>query len=307
MVTTIGPWIYFNIFVVVMLLLDLIVVHRKSHVVSTREALGWSAFWIALALIFNVGIYIYSGYDNAITFLTGYLIEKSLSVDNLFVFLMLFNYFHTPKKIMHKALFWGIFGAIIMRAVFIALGITLITYFEQILYVFGVFLVYVGIKMALQTEQEEIDPKNNPVLKLTRRLFRITDNYVEDHFFTRQNGTLWATPLFVVLIAIETTDVIFALDSIPAILAITRDPFIVYTSNIFAILGLRSLFFALSNLMPLFHYLHYALSFILTFIGVKMLIEHWVHIPPVVALIITATALVVAVIGSLLNPKEVKK
>lgn len=307
MFSEIAPWIYFNIFVVAMLTIDVFFVHRKTHVIEVREALYWSAFWISLALLFNVGIYVYSGEEAAVAFLTGYLIEKCLSIDNLFVFLVIFAYFRTPRHLEHKVLFWGILGAIIMRAAFIAAGITLIHTFESVLYFFAIFLVYIGVKMAFKSEEEEIDPQHNPVLKLIKKILPITPDYVGHRFFVRRDRRLWATPLFVVLISIETTDVIFALDSIPAILAITQDPFIVYTSNIFAILGLRSLYFALAGLMKLFHYLHYGLAFILVFIGVKMLAAGWIHIPTPVALAVTLLALITTIVISLLFPKDDKK
>lgn len=287
-----------------MLALDLFVLHRKSHVVGMREALGWSAFWIALALFFNVGIYYYFGSEAALSFLTGYLIEKSLSIDNLFVFIMIFSYFRTPKHLQHKVLFWGILGAIIMRAVFIAAGITLIHYFESVLYLFAAFLIYAGVKMAFKSEEDEMDPEHNPVLKVIKKFVPVTNEYHGQKFFVNIDKKLWATPLFIVLMSIETTDVIFALDSIPAILAITQDPFIVYTSNIFAILGLRALFFALADLMTLFHFLHYGLAFILTFIGIKMLAAAWIHIPTPIALSVTLVSLLASIVLSIIYPKK---
>lgn len=304
MVTSLAPWIYFNIFILVMLALDLFA-HRRTRVIGMREALGWSTIWISLAMFFNLGIYVYLGPEASLSFFTGYLIEKSLSVDNLFVFILIFTYFKTPSHLQHKVLFWGILGAIIMRAVFIAVGISLINYFEQVLYIFAVFLIYAGIKMAFK-DDEEMAPHHNPVLKLIKRFFPITHDYMGHKFFVHIDKKLWATPLFVVLMSIETTDVIFALDSIPAILAITQDPFIVYTSNIFAILGLRSLFFALSGLMQLFHYLQYALAFILVFIGFKMLLAHWVDIPTTIALGVTLFSLMSAIVCSLLYPTKTK-
>jgi len=298
------PWILFNVFVLAMLALDLGVFHRKAHEVKVKEALVWSAVWIALALLFNVGIYFWRGPERALEFFTGYLIEKSLSVDNIFVFLLIFSYFRVDALYQHKVLFWGILGALVMRAIFIAAGVTLIQQFHWVIYIFGAFLILTGIKMALQ-KGKEIHPERNPVLRLFRRLMPISDRYVEDKFFVRLNGRTFATPLFVVLLIVETTDLIFAVDSIPAILAITIDPFIVYTSNVFAILGLRALYFALAGVMRLFHYLHLGLSVILVFIGIKMLLVDIYKIPIVVALSVVAGILVVSVVASVLRPRKV--
>ncbi len=297
-------WIGFNVFVLAMLALDLGVFHRKAHVIKIKEALAWSAFWIALALLFNVGVYFWSGPQTALEFLTGYLLEKSLSVDNIFVFLLIFSYFRVPALYQHKVLFWGILGALIMRAVFIAAGITLIQQFHWVIYVFGAFLIFTGIKMALQKDKE-IHPEKNPIIKLFRRLMPVTKEFDEkSRFFVRQGGILHATPLFVALLVVETTDVIFAVDSIPAILAITHDPFIVYTSNVFAILGLRALYFALAGIMQMFHYLHYGLSAILVFVGAKMLLADIYKIPIVVALAVIAGILFLSVIASILRPRR---
>ncbi len=296
-------WIGFNVFVLAMLALDLGVFHRKAHVVKIKEALIWSAVWITLALLFNLGIYFWRGEVAALEFLTGYLLEKSLSVDNVFVFLLIFSYFRVPALCQHKVLFWGILGALIMRAIFIAAGITLIQQFHWVIYVFGAFLIFTGIKMALQKDKE-IHPEKNPVIKLFRRLMPVTEDYDEEsRFFVRKAGRLHATPLFVALLVVETTDVIFAVDSIPAILAITNDPFIVYTSNVFAILGLRALYFALAGIMQLFHYLHYGLSAILVFVGAKMLLADIYKIPIGIALGVVAGILLVSVIASILRPR----
>ena len=297
------PWILFNVFVVAMLALDLGVFHRKAHEVKVKEALVESAAWIALALAFNAGVYFWRGPERALEFLTGYLVEKSLSVDNIFVFLLIFSYFRVDARYQHKVLFWGIFGALIMRAIFIAAGVTLMQEFHWVIYVFGAFLVLTGVKMAVQKEKE-IHPERNPLLRLFRRLIPVSDRYTEDRFFVKQNGRAIATPLFVVLLIVETTDVIFAVDSIPAILAITTDPFIVYTSNVFAILGLRALYFALAGVMRLFHYLHFGLSIILVFIGLKMLVADIYKIPAVVALTIVVAILAISVIASLLKPRS---
>jgi tellurite resistance protein TerC len=245
-VENLGWWVGFNVFVLAMLALDLGVFHRKAHVVRVREALAWSAVWIALALAFNVLIFFTRGQEVALQFLTGYVIEKTLSVDNIFVFLLIFGCFRIPQIHQHKILFWGILGALVMRAIFIALGITLIEKFHWMIYVFGGILVVTGIRIALEKDKE-IHPENNPLLKLLKRVMPISESLDDGRFFVRKAGKLMATPLFVALIIVETTDVIFAVDSIPAILAITSDPFIVYTSNVFAILGLRSLYFALSG------------------------------------------------------------
>jgi tellurite resistance protein TerC len=299
----IASWIIFNLVVILLLTFDLGVFHRRAHAVEFKEALGWSAVWITLALLFNLGVYVVRGPDTALQFLTGYLIEEALSVDNLFVFLMIFSYFQVSPLYQHRVLFWGILGAMVMRVLFIICGVALIHMFHWVIYIFGGFLVVTGIKMAFAKEAE-VHPEKNPVLKLLRRFFPITDHYAEGKFFTRVNGRLALTPLLVVLVVIETTDVIFAMDSIPAILAITTDPFIVYTSNICAILGLRSLYFALAGVMQLFHYLHYGLAFILSFVGVKMLLSTTYKIPVTVALGVVALTLLISVVISVLFPKK---
>ncbi|UPL47957.1 TerC family protein [Hymenobacter sublimis] len=297
-------WVGFNAFVLVLLLLDLLVFNRKAHVVRMREALGWSAFWIVLSLGFNYLVYRWQGETAALEFLTGYLIEKSLSVDNLFVFLLIFTYFKVPQQYQHKILFWGIIGALVLRAAFILAGAALLAKFHFLLYVLGAFLVYTGVKMATSGGEPEIDPDNNPVVKFLSRHLPITNRLHEGKFFVRQNGTLFATPLLVVLVMVETTDVVFAADSIPAILAISRDTFIVYTSNVFALLGLRALYFALEGLMRLFHYLHYGLSLILIFIGAKLLVADLAHIPMGVSLGVVGLILGGSIVLSLLFPKK---
>lgn len=296
-------WIIFNAFIVAMLILDLAIFHKENQEESIKKALVWTGIWIAMALVFGIGVYYYMGSQTALDYYTGYLIEKSLSVDNIFVFLLVFSYFKVPEKFQHKVLFWGIFGALVMRFVFIFTGVALIERFHWIIYVFGGFLVFTGIKLALEKDKE-VHPERNPVLKLVRRFFPTTKSYHGSKFFIRRMGKLMATPLFIVLIVIETTDVVFALDSIPAILAITRDEFIVYSSNAFAILGLRALYFALSGIMQLFHYLHYGLSLILVFVGVKMLISEFYHIPTPYALAFIGITLTVSVVASIMNPKE---
>lgn len=298
-------WVLFNLFVLAMLALDLFVFHRKSHVIKFKEAIMWSVIWISLALLFNLGIYFWHERHSeaALEFLTGYLIEESLSVDNLFVFLLLFSFFRVPAHDQHRVLFWGILGAILMRAAFILVGVALIKKFEWVIYIFGAILVISGIKLAVEKDKE-VHPEKNPVLRLFRRFFPVTEGYEGSKFFVKRGTRSFATPLFVVLLAVETTDVIFAVDSIPAVLAITRDPFLVYTSNIFAVLGLRSIYFALAGLMQLFHYLHYGLAFILVFVGVKMLIGHYYKMPIAVALEVVLGVLVISVIASLLSPRK---
>ena len=294
-------WILFNLFVVLMLVLDLGVFHRRAHAVRFREALAWSAMWVALAAGFAVLIYFWRGRTPTLEFVTGYLIEQSLSVDNLFVFLLIFRYFRVPPPQQHRVLFWGIIGALIMRGVFILVGVSLIRRFEWIIYLFGAFLVFTGIKLFRQ-EEVEIHPEGNRLVRAVRRFVPVAGDFEGGKFFVQNNG-LYATPLLLVLLVVETTDVLFAADSIPAILAITRDAFIVYTSNVFAILGLRSLYFALAGMMERFHYLHYGLAVILTFIGAKMLVSHFYPIPTEAALAVVAIVLALSVAASLLRPQ----
>ncbi len=296
-------WIGFNIFVLAMLALDLGVFHRKAHEVKIKEALLWSAVWIALALAFNVGVYFWRGPDTALEFLTGYLLEKALSVDNIFVFIMIFAYFRVPALYQHKVLFWGILGALVMRAIFIAAGVTLLQHFHWVIYIFGAFLILTGIKLAMQ-QDKEVHPEKNPVLRLFRRLMPVMKQYKGDKFLIKRHGRRYATPLLLVLVMVETTDLVFALDSIPAILAITMDPFIVYTSNVFAILGLRALYFALAGIMQMFHYLSYGLATILVFVGVKMMIMDFYKLPIGISLGVVAGILAISVIASLLYPRQ---
>ncbi len=295
-------WILFNVFVIVMLVLDLGIFHRHAHTIKFREAITWAAIWVALAGCFAVFVYFWRGRPVALEFVTGYIIEESLSVDNLFVFLLIFKYFRVPRLYQHKVLFWGIIGALIMRGVFILAGVGLINRFHWIIYIFGAFLIYTGAKLFRESEKE-IHPEKNPVLRLFRRWMPMTRDFVEDRFFVRRSG-LYATPLFVVLLVVETTDVLFATDSVPAILAITRDALIVYTSNVFAILGLRSIYFALAGMLELFSYLHYGLSLILIFIGVKMLVSEYYKIPTGIALGVVAGVLAISIIASLLFPPK---
>ncbi len=299
-------WIGFNVFVLAMLALDLGVFHRKAHVVSLKESITWTFVWVALALCFNAGVWHFGGQTKALEFFTGYLIEKSLSVDNVFVFALLFSYFAVPALYQHKVLFWGILGALVMRAIMIVAGAALITKFAWIIYVFGGFLILTGIKMIVKRE-EEIHPERNPVVKWFKRLMPVTADYRGDKFFVRENGIRMATPLFVVLLIVEISDLIFAVDSIPAIFAVTTDPFIVYTSNVFAILGLRSLYFALAGVMDKFHYLKIGLGVVLTFVGVKMILAHtaW-KIDTLVSLGVIVVILTTSVVCSLLMPKKTK-
>ena len=295
-------WILFNLFVVAMLALDLGVLNRRSHRIGYREALAWSGLWIALAAAFAVLVLFWHGRPQALQFVTAYVIELSLSVDNLFLFLVIFRYFKVPDQHQHKVLFWGILGALLMRGLFILAGVGLIRRFSWITYAFGALLVYSGLKLLRQGERE-IHPEKNPVLRLFRRAFPVTKEYVGGQFFTRRDG-LYATPLLVVLLVVETSDLLFAVDSIPAVLAITLNAFIVYTSNVFAILGLRSMYFALAGMMDLFHYLHYGLSAVLIFIGIKMLASHYMSIPTGWALVIVLLVLGASILASLLHPQK---
>jgi tellurite resistance protein TerC len=295
-------WILFNVFVLAMLALDLGVFHRGGHKVKVREAMLWSLAWISMAAVFAVIVFFWHGRTPALEFVTGYVIELSLSVDNLFVFLLIFRFFKVSSEHQHRVLFWGILGALAMRAVFILLGVGLISRFQWITYIFGALLLFSGIKLFLQKESE-IHPEKNPVLKLVRKLVPVTEDYHGGKFFIRRPG-LYATPLFVVLMVVETTDVAFAVDSIPAVLAITLNAFIVYTSNVFAIMGLRSMYFALAGLMEMFRYLHYGLALVLSFIGVKMLLAHHFEIPTHYALTGVAGILLISVLASVIHPAK---
>ena len=305
MTDTTWLWVGFNLFVLAMLALDLGVFHRKAHVVSFREAMGWTVAWVTLAALFNIGIWHFAGAEKALEFTTGYVIEYSLSVDNIFVFALLFSYFAVPAAYQHRVLFWGILGALVLRALMIVAGTVLITKFAWIIYVFGAFLILTGIKMIVKQE-EEIHPERNPIVKWFKRLMPVTTDYREDKFFVRENGVRMATPLFVVLMLVEMSDVLFAVDSIPAIFAVTKDPFIVYTSNVFAILGLRSLYFALAGVLDKFHYLKIGLGIVLTFVGIKMLLGHTVwKINTLVSLGVIISVLAGSIVMSLVRPKKV--
>lgn len=300
---TIVLWTAFNFFVLGMLALDLGVFHKKSTDISVKDALVWTGVWITLAMAFNFFVFHYFGREQAIEFFTGYIIEKSLSVDNIFVIIMIFSYFHVPTSYQHKVLFWGILGALLMRVIFIFAGIELIHRFHWLIYIFGGFLIITGVRMVLAGDVK-LQPERNPIVKLIRRFFPVTPSFEGDNFFVRRNARLWATPLFVVVVLIETTDLIFAVDSIPAILAITDDPFIVYTSNVFAILGLRSLYFALSGIEKYFHFLKYGLAAILVFVGSKMALADIYKVPIEASLIVIVSLLIVAIVASLLFPQK---
>ncbi len=294
-------WTVFAVAVTALLALDLGVFHRRPHEIRFTEALGWSVVWLAAALLFMGGVYFRRGSEHALSFLAGYLVEWSLSADNVFVFLMLFSYFRVPPPSQHKVLFWGILGAVVMRGILITTGIALIRSVHWVVYVFGAFLVLTGARMALRRD-EAVHPEKNPVFRLVRRVLPMTADYRGDRFFVRENGAWLITPLFLVLAVVESTDIAFAVDSVPAVLAITTDPFVVYTSNIFAILGLRSLYFVLAGIMPMFHYLKYGLAMILVFVGAKMVLSEVLLIPTHVALGVVAVGLVGAIGLSLLLP-----
>ncbi len=294
-------WIFFGVFILSMLVLDLGVFSRKAHAVNIKESLCWTAFWITLALFFCTGIYFFYGHQKALEFIAGYLVEYSLSVDNLFVFLLFFSFFIVPAENEQKALIWGIMIALIMRGIFIFAGITLINKFHWIIYIFGIFLIYTGIKMVFN-EEAEVHPEKNIAIKILRKFIPVSHEYSGSNFFSIIENKKYATPLLVVVFALGTTDVFFAVDSIPAVLAVTTDPFIVYTSNVFAVLGLRSLFFAISGLMKIFHYLHYGLAAILSFVGIKMLVVDLVKIPTGISLGAIAVILSLSVITSFVWP-----
>ena len=302
--TSLWLWAGFNLFVLGMLAVDLGIFHRQAHAVSMREAGTWSAVWIALALIFNLGVWKFLGPQPGVEFLTGYLIEKSLSIDNIFVIALLFAYFKVPGEYQHRVLFWGILGALVMRAAFILAGAALLERFHWIIYLFGGFLVLTGIKMAFAPEHG-VEPERNPVVRLVRRLMPVTSDFRGASFFVREGGRRAATPLFLVLVMVEFTDLVFAVDSIPAIFAVTRDPFLVYTSNVFAILGLRSLYFLLAGVMHKFEYLKLGLAAILVFVGAKMALVDWVKVPTVLSLGVIAAILALAVAASLFKARRV--
>jgi tellurite resistance protein TerC len=294
-------WVGFNAAVLAMLALDLGVFHRKAHEVSLREAAGWTAVWVSLALAFNAGIWYFAGRQPALEFLTGYLVEKSLAVDNIFVIALIFSYFAVPAAYQHRVLFWGILGALVMRGAFIAAGAYVLHQWHWVIYVFGGILLVTGIKMALRKD-EAIDPEHNPVVRLARRWLPLTQRYDGQRFWTVENGRRVATPLFLVLLLVEFTDLVFAIDSIPAIFAITSDPFIVYTSNVMAILGLRSMYFLLAGVVHKFVYLKFGLSLVLVFVGAKMMLIDVFKVPTTVSLVVIATVIGGSIALSLLRP-----
>jgi len=296
-------WIGFNLFVLLMLVLDLGVFHRKASIISVKEALIWTCVWIVLAFLFNIFVYYHLGEEKAFEFFTGYLIEKSLSVDNIFVIILIFSFFSVPAAYQHKVLFWGILGALVMRVCFILAGVELIHKFHWLIYIFGGFLVFTGIRILTQGDLK-LNPEKNPVVKFVRKIFRVTPDFEGDKFFIRREKVLWATPLFVVVVLIEATDLIFAVDSIPAILAVSEDSFIVYTSNVFAILGLRSLYFALAGMEKYFTHLKYGLSAILIFVGVKMCIADYYKVPIEISLAFIILTLSVAVLTSMVMQRN---
>lgn len=297
-------WLGFLGFVLTMLALDLGVFNRKAHVVSLKEAGTWTAVWVTLALLFNIGLYFWAGPQAGLEFLTGYLIEYSLSIDNIFVFVLIFSAFAVPAQYQHRVLFWGIIGALLMRGVMIGLGAALIDNYNWIIYVFGGFLIFAGIRMFFSSEEETVDLEKNPLLRLLRRVFPVTEGYRGQRFVVRENGKRMITPLLLVLVMIELTDLVFAIDSIPAIFAITREPFIVFTSNIFAILGLRSLYFLLAGIIHKFVYLRYGLAVVLTYVGIKMLVLAFdIHIPTLLSLGVIVVSLGTSIVVSLLSSK----
>ncbi len=305
--TSIAVWIGFVAFILLLLLLDLGVFHKKSHTVGFKESIIWSGVWIALAMAFNVIILFWRGENDFMLFLTGYVIEKSLSVDNLFVFLLIFSFFKVPNQYQHKVLFYGILGALIMRAVFIWAGIAILTKFTWVVYLFGAFLILSGIKM-LKPQSDDHDLEKSWVVQWTKKIFPTTPHFVDDKFFHRVNGVLHVTPLFITLIFVEFSDLVFAIDSIPAIIGITSDPFLVFTSNVFAILGLRSLYFALKGFADIFHYLKYGLSVILMFIGAKMILLYWdFHMPVKITMSVIFLVLMVSVVASLISNRNNNK
>ncbi len=296
-------WLIFGVVVFTALFLDLFVFHRNPHKISLKEALLLSVFWITLGLAFGVFVYFDRGYDRAVEYFTGYLLEKALSLDNIFVFILIFSYFKVPEEYRHKVLFWGVLGAIVFRAIFIFAGLELIKHFHWVVYIFGVILIVSAIKL-LTTEEKEFHPEQTLVYRIAKRLIPLRPHNGDGRFFIKEGGRLYATPMFLALVFVESSDIMFAIDSVPAILAISKDPFVVYTSNIFAILGLRSLYFAAAGILPLFHYLHYGLSFILGFIGVKMLLSEFYKIPVEVSLLLIGSAIFLSVVASLVVKKK---
>lgn len=304
--TTIWFWVLFNLFVVALLALDLGVFHRKVHAVSTHEAALWSGVWIALALVFNGGIYLYAGGESALAFFSGYLIEKSLAIDNIFVFVLIFGAFAVPAAYQHRILFFGVVGALLMRGAMIAAGAFLIQRFEWILYLFGAFLLITAVRM-MRRQEATIEPGEQALVRVVRRLLPVTSDFRGSRFLIREDGQLRATPMLLVLVLIEGADLVFALDSVPAVFAVTQDPFLVYTSNIFAILGLRSLYFLLAHVIGRFHLLKYGLAAVLGFVGLKMLVNGFLHVPIAVSLVVIVAILLISVLASWWLPESYTK
>lgn len=300
-----GLWIGFAVAVTVLLAFDLLVLNRKAHRIGLREAAWWSVFWVSIGLSFAIVVWIALGSGPAIDYLTGFLVEKSLSVDNLFVFLVIFGYFKVAPEFQHRVLFWGILGAVVLRGIMIFAGVALIERFEWLLYVFGAFLVYTAYKLAFMGDDSQLDPGKNRAVRFAKKHLPMTDQFHGQKFWVRLDGKLLATPMILVLVTVETSDVLFALDSIPAIFGITNEAFILYSSNIFAILGLRALYFLLAEFMDRFHYLDTGLAIVLGFIGLKMLVHHWVEIPTFVALGLVAVILTASVVLSLKFPPHI--
>ncbi len=302
------PWILFNLFALGLLLLDLLVIHRRGRVVRSREALAWSLFYVVLAALFAVLVYFWQGHQVALEFVTGYVVELSLSADNLFIFLVIFNFFAVPEEQQHRVLFWGVLGAMITRGIFIVAGVGLIHHFHWIPYLLGTLLMYSGIRICIMGEHK-IDPAANPLVKALRRWIPVTEGYRGGKFFVRvaaEQARLYATPLLVVLLVIETTDILFSVDSIPAILAITLNAFIVFSSNVMAILGLRSMYFAVSGLIRIFRFLHYGLAVVLILVGLKMLIADWHRVSTEVTLMVVASVLLISIVASVMYPEKAK-
>jgi tellurite resistance protein TerC len=303
---SVWEWLLFFGIITIMLFLDLGVFHKKSHKVSIKESLTWTGVWITLAMLFNAWVYKTMGHQKGLEFLTGYVIEKSLSIDNIFVISLIFSYFRVPAQYQHRVLFWGVLGALFFRIIFIFAGVALIQKFNWMIYIFGGFLIYTGLKM-LKDEEKHVEVEANPLIKFVKKFWKISPTFDGQNFRTVVNGVSHFTPLFLVLVMIETTDIIFAVDSIPAILAITPDPYIVFTSNVFAILGLRSLYFALNGIMEMFEYINYALSGILVFVGVKMIVAAWYHIPTIISVSVIIGLLLISVVASIYFPRKRKK
>lgn len=303
---SVWEWVAFGTIIAIMLIVDLGIFHKKSHTVSIKESLVWTGIWIALSLVFNAWVYFSMGQQKGLEFLTGYIIEKSLSIDNIFVISLIFSYFKVPSQYQHRVLFWGVLGALLFRIIFVFAGVALIQKFHWMIYLFGGFLVFTGLKM-LKESDKKIDIEHNPMITFVRRFFKITPQFEGQKFYVMKDGVRHFTPLFLVLVMIESTDIVFAVDSIPAILAITPDPFIVFTSNVFAILGLRSLYFAVNGIMEMFEYINYALSGILVFVGFKMLASSYIKVPTALSVGVIFTLIIASIVASIYFPKKKHK